>query len=290
MNSRRSDTDNAHPNTCTWILQHEHYLAWIRERRGLLWIKGKPGAGKSTLMAYIYRHFHDTHMAEQDVYLDFFFTRRGTTLQQTPLGMLRSLLHQLYSQDSSVRRPIRQAFREKRALGKVGEAWNWHLKELEDLFRNAVLHVASSRKVVMLVDALDEAGTEAAKEIASYFHILNDRISSTNGSTRICISCRHYPITATIPGREVWVEENNQEDISSFIRDELDPIVKREETSSDVNAWGELKDDLLRKASGVFQWARLVVPLVTKYALDGESLPYIRHQLLEVPAGLGAVA
>ena len=240
-------------------------------------------------MAYIYRHFHDTHMAEQDVYLDFFFTRRGTTLQQTPLGMLRSLLHQLYSQDSSVRRPIRQAFREKRALGKVGEAWNWHLKELEDLFRDAVLRVASSRKVVLLVDALDEAGTEAAKEIASYFHFLNDRISSTNGSTRICISCRHYPITATIPGREVWVEENNQEDISSFIRDELDFIVKREEASSDVNAWGELKDDLLRKASGVFQWARLVVPLVTKYALDGESLPYIRRQLLEVPEGLGAV-
>jgi hypothetical protein len=118
-------------------------------------------------MAYIYRHFRETHMAERDVYLDFFFTRRGTTLQQTPLGMFRSLLHQLYSQDSSVRRPIQQAFREKRALGKVGEAWNWHLKELEDLFQDAILHVASSRKVVMLVDALDEAGAEAAKEIDS---------------------------------------------------------------------------------------------------------------------------
>ena len=188
-----------------------------------------------------------------------------------------------------MRRPIRQAFREKRALGKVGEAWNWHIKELGDLFRDAVLRVASSRKVVVLVDALDEAGTEAAKDIASYFHTLNDRLSSTSGSTRICISCRHYPITATMPGLEVWVEENNQEDISSFIRDELDFIVKREETSSAVNAWSELKEDLLRRASGVFQWARLVVPLVTKYALDGESLPYIRRQLLEVPEGLGAV-
>jgi ankyrin repeat protein len=240
-------------------------------------------------MAYIYRHFRETHMAERDVYLDFFFTRRGTTLQQTPLGMFRSLLHQLYSQDSSVRRPIQQAFREKRALGKVGEAWNWHLKELGDLFRDAVLRIASSRKVVVLVDALDEAGTEAAKDIASYFHTLNDRLSSTSGLTRICISCRHYPITAITPGLEIWVEENNQEDISSFIRDELDFIVKREEASSDVNAWSELKEDLLRKASGVFQWARLVVPLVTKYALDGESLPYIRRQLLEVPEGLGAV-
>src|SRR2546429_2481522 len=225
MTSRRSDTDKAHPNTCNWILQHEQYMKWIRERRGLLWIKGKPGAGKSTLMAYIYQHFRKIHVTEQDVYLDVFFTRRGTRLQRTPLGMLRSLLHQLYSQDSSVRRPIRQAFREKRALGKVGEAWNWHLKELEGLFRDAVLRVASSRKVVMLIDALDEAGTEAAKETVSYFHTLHDRLSSTNGSARICISCRHYPITATIPGLEVRVEENNQDDISSFIRDELHFIV-----------------------------------------------------------------
>jgi hypothetical protein len=228
-------------------------------------------------------------MAKQDPCLDFFFTRQGTPLQKTPLGMLRSLLHQLYSQDSSVRQTVRQAFKEKTALGKVGEAWNWHRKELEDLFQDAILRVASSRKVVMLVDALDEAGAEAAKEIVSYFHTLNDRLSSTNGSTRICISCRDYPVTATIPGLEVRVEENNQEDISSFIRDELHFILRREEVSSEVNAWSELKDDLLRKASGVFQWARLVVPLVIKYDSDGESLPYIRRQLLDVPEGLGAV-
>jgi ankyrin repeat protein len=289
MNSRRHDADEAHPKTCNWILQHEKFMTWTRERRGLLWIKGKPGAGKSTLMAYIYRYFHEAHATEQDVHLSFFFTRRGTTLQQTPLGMLRSLLHQLYSQDSSVRRPIRQAFKEKSALGKVGEAWDWHLKELENLFRDAVLHVPSSREVVILMDALDEAGTEAAREIASYFHALNDQLSRTNGSTRICISCRHYPITATIPGLEVRVEENNGADISSFIRNKLQFIVEREEVSSDVNEWSDLEGDLLRKASGVFQWARLVVPLVIKYHSDGESLPYIRRQLLDVPEGLSAI-
>jgi ankyrin repeat domain-containing protein 50 len=289
MNSRRYDADEAHPNTCNWILQHEKFMTWIRERHGLLWIKGKPGAGKSTLMAYVYRYFHEVHVTEQDVCLNFFFTRRGTKLQQTPLGMLRSLLHQLYSQDSSVRTPIRQAFKEKRALGEVGEAWDWHLKELEILFRDAILHIASSRQVVMLIDALDEAGTEAAKEIASYFHTLNDQLCRTNGSTRICISCRHYPIAATIPGLEVRVEENNGADISSFIRSKLQFIVEREEASSDVNEWSELEGDLLKKASGVFQWARLVVPLVIKYDQDGESLPYIRRQLLDVPEGLGAV-
>src|SRR5205823_6835867 len=59
--------------------------------------------------------------------------------------------------------------------------------------------------------------------------------------------------------------------------------------TSDSNAWRLLEGDLIGKASGVFQWARLVVPLVVRYALDGESPAYISEQLKKVPKALNNV-
>ena len=50
MNHRQLEVQNTRANSCTWILQHKDYIEWVKARRGLLWIKGKPGSGKSTLV------------------------------------------------------------------------------------------------------------------------------------------------------------------------------------------------------------------------------------------------
>src|SRR4051812_12638145 len=107
MNFRRDEADKAYDCTCDWILRNEDYITWTREERGLLWIKGKPGAGKSTLMAYIYRQPKNMPLEDRTLALDFFFHGRGTPLQKTQIGMFRSLLHQIFTLDPSVRAPIR---------------------------------------------------------------------------------------------------------------------------------------------------------------------------------------
>lgn len=81
-------------------------MAWIDKERELLWIKGKPGAGKSTLMAFIYKAFQENSLLKQSLSLDFFFHGRGTALQKTPTGMFRSLLRQLYAKVPLVRLSI----------------------------------------------------------------------------------------------------------------------------------------------------------------------------------------
>jgi len=58
MDFRRSAIDGAYAETCRWIFGEEHFLRWLDpSQRGrhhnLLWIKGKPGSGKSTLMKCI---------------------------------------------------------------------------------------------------------------------------------------------------------------------------------------------------------------------------------------------
>ncbi|KAI9767181.1 MAG: hypothetical protein M1839_004600 [Geoglossum umbratile] len=216
--SRRQQADNAHPGTCDWILQRESLQKWVNGERTLLWIKGKPGAGKSTLMEFIYQALRKMPKRERQVNLDFFFHGRSTALQRIPIGMLRSLLHQLFSKVHSVRGPIRDAFQEKKGFGEAGKDWEWQLKELEDLLFSAVTYIAEIRATTIFVDALDEAGPEAARHLVAYFQRLNDRLANIKRFGRICISCRHYPVVAAIPGLRIVVEREDHEDCWRYAR------------------------------------------------------------------------
>src|SRR5437762_14026849 len=133
MHHRRHDTRPAYENTCTWILKHMSYCKWVSEG-WLLWIKGKPGAGKTTLMEFLLR---DSEQASYKglVNIAFFLHGRGTSLQKTPLGLFRSLLHQLFTQVPSVSEDFRSTFEEKcKTLGEVGRDWDWHVNELRNFF------------------------------------------------------------------------------------------------------------------------------------------------------------
>ena len=101
MNARRVTIKKAHIKTCRWLLGKSEYLDWLdpsklSEHHGLLWIKGKPGAGKSTLMKFI---FDAARKSIKDrIIISFFFNARGERLEKSILGTYRSLLHQLLEQ------------------------------------------------------------------------------------------------------------------------------------------------------------------------------------------------
>src|SRR4051812_35877953 len=100
MNDRPNDIRHAAEGTCAWLLEHKTYKSWAAGHCGLLWIKGKPGSGKSTLLRHAIDGITRTHyFQENSALLSFFFHGRGAELQRTPLGLIRSLLHQLLPDD-----------------------------------------------------------------------------------------------------------------------------------------------------------------------------------------------
>src|SRR5690606_38429037 len=99
IDSRYHDISNAVEGSYGWLLRNQAYSSWAGSHRSLLWIKGKPGSGKSTLLKYALASRTDLPSAKaNDVVLSFFFHGRGDELQRTPLGMVRSLLHQIMTQ------------------------------------------------------------------------------------------------------------------------------------------------------------------------------------------------
>ncbi|CAI7677649.1 unnamed protein product, partial [Penicillium manginii] len=285
MLARRDNIELCHMNTCQWILELDEYRSWKNQPCGLLWIKGKPGAGKSTLMVFL----HDRLKESQDgihgiTRLDFFFTARGTEMQRTPLGMFRSLLNQIFDRDSTIRPRVREIY-EQRCRQFGGERkWEWPQIILEELLATAILASANDQHVIIFVDALDEAGAESAQKLAAYFHRLVDRADKKKLTLQVCISCRHYPIVESAQTVAIHVEDHNQDDIATYIKDMLLETELGDISSQEIKE--VLAEELTQHAKGVFQWAHLMIPLVKRKFSEGESISDIRDWLSDVPADL----
>jgi ABC-type glutathione transport system ATPase component len=78
MSDRFSTINPAHMRTCHWLVEREEYKAWqdmakSLEHSGLLWIKGKPGAGKSTLMKWAFQYAQKSHHEVGTIYCIYRF-------------------------------------------------------------------------------------------------------------------------------------------------------------------------------------------------------------------------
>ncbi|KAI9043131.1 uncharacterized protein KD926_004314 [Aspergillus affinis] len=290
MHQRQSNIEKPHMHTCSWILKLKEYNDWMNASNGLLWIKGKPGSGKSTIMAFLYQQIMKPHTAEKGIALEFFFSARGSELQRTPLGLFRTLLNQLYRQDFNLCTVLREVYQDKcDSFGRSKHGWEWQLPELERVFYDNIAISAQRQPLIIFVDALDEAGQESARYLAKFFHHVNDLIKKRPASGKICIACRHYPGITSTCGIEIVVEDHNHDDITTYVRDSLPLGFPLSPGTPSYQSWDSVVNDLIKSAHGVFLWIRLVVPLVEKRVQDGESPENIQRFLRKVPQKLGDV-
>jgi hypothetical protein len=268
MENRLNQIDTATKGTCEWLLGHETYASWAACDRTLLWIKGKPGSGKSTLLRYALKNVVKApSIGDKALVLSFLFHGRGSELQRTPLGLFRSLLHQVLKAVPDALPDLIDKFREQQ-----GEERQWDLGELQILFESSLPKVLGSRSVWLFVDALDESGKRNAINLVDKFKSLLQGLPSTSSQFRICFTCRHYPILDLGYGLEICLEHENEQDISTYVQARLPaqtssmvPI----QTSFTVPA--TIPAAIIGRTSGVFMWARLVVDRVLTLWEEGSG-------------------
>ncbi|KAI9768635.1 MAG: hypothetical protein M1840_004832 [Geoglossum simile] len=273
---RRNDIAPPAHGTCGWLLENESFSTWLGQPQGLLWIRGNPGAGKSTLLKYaIENSLGSRAMAS------FFFDGRGAPIQKSPIGLYRSLLHQLLSGIPPLLSEFHSFSRENRERGaKIGKDWIWQERELRDFLESALPHVSKEYPIRIFVDALDECGEEAAQDLLHFFQCLTSKLSPEGSALSLCLSSHHRSIALRGHYHEICVEEQNLADIKTYVREEL----QRKFPMSDAK-W--LQDDIAKKSCGVFQWVSLVIQKVTELKEKGCHFREIQEWLRAVPMGLG---
>jgi ankyrin repeat protein len=285
MNYRREEVLDARADSCTWILQHQNYQKWLADDHGLLWIQGKPGSGKSTLMKRIFKVFCTENRGPGRISLAFFFHRRGVQLQHTPLGMFRTMLHQLLSQVPSASADFLSLCEEKRRFqGDICRDWEWREPELRRVLKSSLVSAAKTYSLMIFVDALDEAGEDSARSVVSYLHEVNEQLLQSKHATSICFACRHYPIVRTNDDIQICVEDENFNDISAYTLSELRRQIHLRD--DDLNVLLSL---ISNKASGVFLWVFLVIPTIAKQYNEGRPLEEIVKALEKAPSDLKTI-
>ncbi|KAH8759106.1 hypothetical protein F5882DRAFT_444194 [Hyaloscypha sp. PMI_1271] len=289
INYRQTEIQNARTKSCTWIHNNEAYMKWIEQKQGVLWIKGKPGSGKSTLMKKIFRLLNDD--AEDSPYcLSYFFHRRGGELQHTELGMFRTLLYQLFKREPELGTDLQSLFEQNQKEGKIGIAWDWNLTDLHRSFRSALTEAAKTRPYRVFIDALDEGGDESARSVVSYLYDLEYDLNEVGSSASICFSCRHYPILAHNDKLSICVEDENYDDIALYIGETLERVlVSPGQSSTQDKDVKILKSTIAQKSSGVFLWAVLVTQKLAEQYNEGKSLDKVLETLKTVPVDIGEV-
>ena len=270
---RRNDVADPVPSTCAWLLEHPTYCEWLGQDHGMLWIKGKPGAGKSTVL----KHALETaeREIEQAVTLaSFFFHGRGASLQKNVLGLFRSLLHQILKRNRNLLSKLTSIYKRRcETEGEFGKKWNWHEKQLQTFFKQHVVDAARTHKIRIYIDALDECGEDIAVELVEFFRRFTTPIS-------ICFSCRHYPFVALEGGNEIWVEQENAQDIKRYINDKIDTHVQQ------IDFAQIIRSEMVSRSKGNFQWVVLVLPRVLKMHKSRKSLLAIQTMIGNIPAEL----
>ncbi|KAH8894167.1 hypothetical protein GQ53DRAFT_858785, partial [Thozetella sp. PMI_491] len=279
MHSRSHEIVEPSKGTCQWLLKHGAYQKWVTER-GLLWIRGKPGSGKSTLLKFAMKkaalETGNVHYPTNALVLSFFFHGRGSVLQRTPLGLFRSLLYQLLDHVHDGLPELVSKFDHTcKTIGKPGKSWDWLEEELQEYFLTSLPRVLKKTGVIIFIDAVDECGQAPAVKLVEFFEHSIGALTTETNRLGICLACRHYPELTLQYGSTLSTEEQNRDDIDSYVQTQL----------SRLNAeWAPTIASLVtERAAGVFMWARLVMDEVQKLVLEGASLENIKTAVRRVP-------
>lgn len=270
INERHWGIKRAFAQTCRWFLQTPQFEQWtgkgLSHDNRFLWIKGKPGAGKSTLMKFLLGSM-EIRMREEEsneILISFFFHARGSDLEKSTTGLYRSLLFQLLATTPELQKAL--------DTYTFQPGHEWALGSLRSLFEEAIR--ISKRPVICLIDALDECEELQVRDMVGF---LNDLVDL--GSLYVCFASRHYPHITVDTSLDIILEDQDehQHDITQYLTSAL-------RIGNDKLAQ-QIRSELQEKARGVFMWVVLVVEILNK-EYDTGNKHRLRRRLQELPGDL----
>lgn len=192
IGARPINIEATYGNTCQWFLSAQEYVDWQTPGRDLpsswfLWVKGKPGTGKSSLMKYL----HSTTQPEGSmrIILSFLFNARGAQLEHTTIDCYRGLLFTLLD-------GWKELWPSLDHLGNTGSEYilkgNWTVASLTQALTRAI-QMTHGQAIEIWIDALDECEEDEVRKMVSFFEDLVELADTQPIDLKTCFSSRHYP-------------------------------------------------------------------------------------------------
>ncbi|KLU87314.1 hypothetical protein MAPG_06315 [Magnaporthiopsis poae ATCC 64411] len=166
--------------SCAWLLQDPAFKDWFDPnfcQTPLLWLNGKPGAGKSVLASFVV----DRAKELPDIAVAFFYCSERDPARQTLIAVARSMLAQLVAQDETL--ILHCELMMSTQNGKVPQDVLSDIKLAKDLLKTAL----KSRKTYVILDGIDECDREQRKDICLWFRETVDGLPKTKHDDIRCL-------------------------------------------------------------------------------------------------------
>lgn len=260
-----------------------NFVKWLQSDEQTFWIQGKPGAGKSTLVKFLFQHENTKKALDKwnhnSIIVSHFFWKPGNILQRNFRGLLCSLNHQLLSAEPSL---IDQILSEFKSTKENDSIEDWELSHLVTIFKSILANC--NRPIFFLIDGVDEAidAEEILKFLASCITLRN---------TKWCISSR---------GEEVFQQafsKYNGLKLHEYTRDDMRDFARKEIHYSLENIQGYdkkysehfleiLQYSLVNKAEGVYLWLVIALESIKRGLRHNDRKDVILSRLEKLPTGL----
>jgi hypothetical protein len=279
----------------------DNFVEWLEGDKSLYWITGKPGAGKSTLMKFLYHHPKTVRYAQEwlnratsvaaahrpscqsssktQLSLAAFFSwNSGTSIQRSGVGLLRTLLVQLLQDQRNL---ITELFPERlqrcRLFGSDPRPLGWI--ELSNALH--VLISTTRRHRLFFIDGLDEFEDNEHANIVAFVTNL-----ASMDNVKVCVSSRPWMVFEDkfedMP--MLRVQELTRSDILLYIQGRFNAKARfRQLEKFRPQQAAKLVDNIADKASGVFLWVFVVVDSLIEGLRDGDDMDALLQRLGDLP-------
>lgn len=298
IDNRYERISPAYQKTFEWVFRPSSsstakwadFTQWVRGDDPLYWITGKAGAGKSTLMRFIYDHKRTEQglqawAADRPLVMAyFFFWNSGSEIQMSYEGLVRTLLYQILQ---TLPHLIPAVFPYRMEVGILfgehvfeKESWTW--EELLKAFRVLVSKATDTHKLMFFIDGMDEFQGQPSD--------LVDFITSLIApGVKICASSRPWVVfeDAFSHRPHLRLEDLTYDDIKHYVTSKLtaNPGFKVFQ-QFDPKFCSELIENVCVKSSGVFLWIFLVTQSLLDGLSEGERLSDLQNRLDSLPVDL----
>lgn len=314
INVRKSQVPPAADGTTSWIWNHPVYLRFATENSGILWVRGKPGSGKSVLARSIQRRLLEASCttelsANPTLVGDWFYHRRRGGDYIRHESFVRSVLFHFLDQRSVL---FDQIFRDTYRSMNPREVAPWTY----DILVNILKAICQSKvRVICIIDAVDEA---ESTEVISLIQSLIAPDGRSNAKF-IVLSRPNVQIERRIEARPtIVVEDENAADIKriidlglsslqkalhslDFLKSQSSRRLKGISTRSNMrqprfhlstttagrekHAISEIRETLVSKSQGSILWVKLLLDKLIHEAEnnEGSTIEEMRQIVNRVP-------
>lgn len=296
MGERYSNLD-PHRSTFRWVFSPDQvpkdvrgssaywpsFAKWAATSNSdLYWIRGKPGAGKSTFVKFLVDST-ETKSAlcqwQPDVkIIHHFFWRAGTTMQRSLKGFICSLCYQLLLKSPEAVDIVIAQYE-----SAVHKDWDseWSLRDLNSVLHTTLEHVKPS--ICFFIDGLDEISEDDAPDLTQLVDDLNAR-----DNIKICLASRPEFFPRREQGiRILQLQDLTAQDMQKYIHAELGASLDHD--NFDENLEDDLTAKLVQKAEGVFIWLSFAVKTLKRGIRKRNSRLDLMARLEQLPDTLTAL-